>query len=298
MSPNRHDPSGPFLARMEKVEGKVSFTLLDRITYEELEAAKVSVSVLVKLYRGFNIHLRIAFEDLAEELANATDMVLQVSELDDTAEMRLTHRVISFSVALRMYNEHVVGVVSSKWGKSSVELRECKQAFSEVFDRSLGYRVTYALRNALVHSKEQLIGLNYSSYLLDPGSPGSEGGSKVHLTLRREVFAEADVRAQTRAEVAGLERDPDLAELFEEVLVETEKLNDLISPLLFPEVKEATSALFRLAGETFPTSEEPPVFLEVDGDFRMIGYMPVREVFWDFVLQRERVGHSNSTSRN
>lgn len=291
------DPSGPFLARMVKVEGVASFTLLDRITYEELEAAKDAVSVLVKLYRGFNIYLRIAFDDLTEELANASEMLLQASQLDDTAEMRLIHRVINFSVALRMYNEHAVGIVSSKWGKSSVELRECEQAFSEAFDRSLGYRVTYALRNALVHSKEQLIGLNYSSYLLDPDSPGSEGGSKVHLTLIREVFAEADVRAQTRAEVAGLGDDPDLVKLFEDALIEIEKLNDQISPLLFPELKEATSALFRLAGETFPTGEEPPVFLEVDGDFRMIGYMSVREVFWDFVLQHERISRPNSTLR-
>lgn len=286
------EPPRYFLARVTPSAEKpdvTDFVLLQpRLSEEQWHTAQQAIGTLSDLYRGFNIHLRIAFDDFEEEVAAFTGMLAAQQHPDETSKMRIVNKALIFSVALRMYEEHVVSSVSRRWGKDSDEIASCKRSFSEVFDRSFAYRVVYALRNALVHSEVDLVTLNWSMALKDPDDSDSGVDTQVRVGLSRERFAMTDTRAVTRREVAALSADPDLLELSRDVLMEVEQLNVELEPIAYPDVEEATLFLWELTKEHFPDQQIAPVLVSLKDGAKpdLDGMLPIRPVFWDYIVRR------------
>ncbi|MFV4912348.1 hypothetical protein PFZ49_01980 [Microbacterium lacticum] len=244
------------------------------------------MAVVEKVRRGFNVHLRIAFEDFDDEVRSFRQSLLEAPNPDSTLKLRLVNKALVFSVALRMYEEHVRSAVSRHWGKNSEEVRFCGEAFSEVFDQSFAYRVVHALRNALVHSDAELVTVRFATYLTDPDAADSGSASEVVVGLSRDRFAQTDVRAATRREVSALDSDPDLLDLSREALLAVETLDVKLEHVLHPEVDRATALLWALAKDHFPDTAQAPVFMEVNREVTPVGYLSVPPIIWDYIVRR------------
>jgi len=110
-----------FLARVGRTPEEpaiVRFDLIMPIDSVTVGAVSRTIRMLTQLYRGFNIHLRIAYEDVVDELKSAHDGLAGRRRPDDTGLMRLVNRALNFSVAVRLYEEHVMSEVHRRWGKA------------------------------------------------------------------------------------------------------------------------------------------------------------------------------------
>lgn len=289
-----------FIARVEHDPGDWSasrLSMLTRIDDTTWDGVNRAVELLGQVYRGFNIHLRIAYDDLEEEIRIARTGLLATSGLDDTAKMRLINRALNMSVAVRLYQEHAMSEIHRKWGVRSEQADAAKRLFSTAFDRSFGYRVLHALRNALVHTAEQLITLSFSIWLDDPSKEDSTKSASVTLGISRLAFASTDVRAATRREVSGLTEDPDVLTLAAEALAEVELLNPALEPLLYPNIDDSVVLVWQTARAHFPTTSQAPTFVTLDTNANPISILRMPPVFWDYIVRRaSAVERTRSTS--
>ncbi|MEX8033201.1 hypothetical protein AB6V29_09250 [Microbacterium sp. 20-116] len=279
-----------FLARVGRTPEEpaiVRFDLIMPIDNVTVGAVSRTIRMLTQLYRGFNIHLRIAYEDVVDELKSAHDGLAGRRRPDDTGLMRLVNRALNFSVAVRLYEEHVMSEVHRRWGKGSTQTDAVRQLFAQTFDRSFGYRVLYALRNPLVHSSEQIIGCTWLAQLDDPqDNTSTETNVQVALHVEREAFARSDARAATRHEVAQLLKNPDFLALADDALVHIEELNQALEPFLYPDIDDAVADLWHLTREHFPTASQTPHFVTVEDGPELTGDLQIQPILWDYVVRR------------
>jgi len=290
MTDSSDDEVRYFLTRItqnpEKSDTSDVIVLQPPLTAEQWEEAERAMDILGESYRGFNIHLRIALDDFEEEISSFKQMLLEAPTPDETSKTRLVNKALVFSVALKMYEEHITSVVTRRWGKGAEEIEACKRAFSAVFDRSLAYRVVYALRNALVHSVVDVVTANYTVRLTNPSDPDSGVTSEVVVGVSREKFAATDVRAATRREVSELSSDPDLLQLSRDALMEVESLNVELEPVVHPDVEDATVFLWSITREHFPNCDHAPVLMALNRKAEPKSILPIPPVYWDYILRR------------
>lgn len=285
-----------FLARLEKDSAQnpaVQLNMLERIDETTWKGVSSALELILQAYRGFNIHLRIAYDDLVEELSLAHEGLLESNALDDTTLMRLINRALHMAVALRLYEEHVMSDIHRRWGATSDQTAAAKRLFSGAFDQSFGYRVLYALRNALVHTAEQLVTCHFAKWLDDPESDVPVTEVRVTLGLSRSAFARTDVRAATRKEVSALDEDPDILALAEEALAQVEILNSTLEPYLYPDMDQAVVLIWETARTHFPSTSQAPSFVAMDGEAHPTTLLPVRPVFWDYIVRRASAVETN-----
>lgn len=260
--------------------------LLTRIDETTAKGVSRAVQLLSQVYRGFNIHLRIAYDDLEEELRTARRELLATSGLDETSKMRLVNRALHLSVAVRLYEEHSMSEIHRRWGRTSAQAAAARRLFSIAFDRSFGYRVLYALRNALVHTAEELLTLSFRVWLDGPAKDDSTKSASATIGLSRSAFAAADLRAATRKEVLALSEDPDVLTLAGEALAELELLNAALEPYLHPDLDDAVLLVWKTAQVHFPTVSQAPTVVVLDSQAKPISFLSVPPVFWDYIVRR------------
>jgi hypothetical protein len=200
------------LARVVNHEDGTAIHQVKSLTRAEYESVSGASNLLTELFRGFNIYVRISLDNLEEEIVAGNRRLSAESKLDYTDKSRLLYMALCVSVAIKMYEEHVHSGINRRWGKESIQSKEARRLFSLTFDDSLEYRVMYALRNALAHSSTEVLNLKYSGRLSDPNDGSSDPVTSIKIGLSRTAFANADVRAETKREVARLAEDPDLLE--------------------------------------------------------------------------------------
>lgn len=120
-------------------------------------------------------------------------------------------------------------------------------AFSELYDRSFGYRLIYSMRNAFQHGARGLVSLQMTARLAD-GSD-TERESEAHVHLKKDAFAAGHGNAAVRQQVREMDDDVDLFELGEEAFAEVQMLHALLAPLLHPEAPAAAQLLIQYIKE-------------------------------------------------
>ena len=113
----------------------------------------------------------------------------------------IEYRIVNYSTALKLYYEYVTAEVN-RAGDDDLKARVVA-AFSELYDRSFGYRLIYSLRNAFQHGVRGLVSLRMTARLAD-GSD-TERESEAHAHLEKDAFASGRGNAAVRQQVRELD---------------------------------------------------------------------------------------------
>lgn len=232
----RYDSSKP---------GEVRWIEVRELTTEEWEAAIAAHRDVYRLTRGLDSFPSFAWGDLR----NARDELLrQLREETRPGEWMaslIEYRILNYSTALKLYHEYVTAQVN-RTGDDDLKARVA-EAFSELYDRSFGYRLIYSMRNAFQHGVRGLVSLRMTARLAD-GSD-TERESEAHAHLEKETFGAGRGNAAVRQQVRATDDDIDLFELGEEAFAEVQKLHARLIPQLHAEAPAAAQLLIKYIEE-------------------------------------------------
>lgn len=225
--------------------GEVTWIQVRELSAEEWDAATAAHRDVYSLTRGFDAFPSWAWGDLR----NARDELLrQLREQTQPNEWMgplIEYRILSYSTALKLYKEHVTAQ-ANRIGDAELQDRVAA-AFSEVYDRSFGYRLIYSMRNAFQHGVRGLLSLHMAARLAEGSDSGRE--SEAHAHLEKEVFADSRSNAAVRRQVRDMHGDIDLFELGEEAFAEVEMLHARLAPLLHPGAPAAARLIIQYIKE-------------------------------------------------
>jgi hypothetical protein len=273
------------LARVVNHEDGTAIHQVKSLSRAEYESVSEASNLLTELFRGFNIYVRISLDNLEEEIVAGNRRLSAESKLDYTDKSRLLYMALCVSVAIKMYEEHVHSGINRRWGKESIQSKEARRLFSLTFDDSLEYRVMYALRNALAHSSTEVLNLKYSGRLSDPNDCSSDPVTSIKIGLSRTAFANADVRAETKREVARLAEDPDLLEYSRAAVAQVELLNTSLQRYIHPDVEGALRSIWATVKPDFESASVPPMFFVHEGDGIPTEWLQLPDAQWHLVTR-------------
>jgi len=225
--------------------GEVRWIEIRELSIEEWGAAIAAHRDVYRFTRGLDGFPSFAWGDLR----NARDELLrQLREQtlpDEWMGPLIEYRILNYSTALKLYCEHVTAQVN-RTGDDDLKARVAA-AFSELYDRSFGYRLIYSMRNAFQHGVRGLVSLRMTARLAD-GSD-TERESEAHAHLKKDAFAAGRGNAAVRQQVREMDDDMDLFELGEEAFAEVQMLHARLAPLLHPEAPAAAQLLIQYIKE-------------------------------------------------
>jgi hypothetical protein len=262
------------LYRYEHLEpGKVRWIEIRELSTEEWDAAIAAHGDVYRLTRGLDGFPSFAWGDLR----NARDELLrQLREQTWPNEWMaplIEYRILNYSTALKLYHEHVIAQVN-RTGDEELRARVAA-AFSELYDRSFGYRLIYSMRNAFQHGVRGLVSPQMTARLRD-GSD-TERESEGHAHLAKDRFATGRGNAAVRQQVREMDDDIDLFALGEEAFAEVQMLHARLEPLLNPGAPAAAELLSQYIREL---GRERPHFHEY------IRGLPTRGILGTTALDR------------
>jgi hypothetical protein len=225
--------------------GEVRWIEVRELSIEEWDAAIAAHRDVYGFTRGLDGFPSFAWGDLR----NARDELLrQLREQtlpDEWMAPLIEYRILNYSTALKLYHQHVTAQVN-RTGDDDLKARVAA-AFSELYDRSFGYRLIYSMRNAFQHGVRGLVSLRMTARLAD-GSD-TERESEAHAHLEKDAFAAGRGNAAVRQQVREMDDDMDLFELGEEAFAEVQMLHARLAPLLHPEAPAAAQLLIQYIKE-------------------------------------------------
>jgi len=162
----------------------------------------------------------------------------------------LTCAVLTFSSALHLYQEQSEATVRKTYGADAPELRQTKDAFSAAYDGSLAYRLIYRLRNILVHSSLECVGLKISAGELTTPAGLVVREYAVRMPLLRNKLLETrqGVSAKIRCELESMPEDPDLLVLCPDAAAALESVHKSIFTMTHPDLIESARVVRQLDG--------------------------------------------------
>jgi hypothetical protein len=234
----------------------IMFHPVRQLSDQEYLEAGLAVKTVLDVITGPNAFAEITRRDLTQTVQHLS------AELGRSIDVRgverwgpeLEYRVLAVSAALRMHEEYALAS-AAKQRDEAVDIA-VKQVFIDTYDRSLPYRIMYALRNALVHGSRSLTAIKLTGKL----QPDETTSMVLALTLSRSGFAATKARAPLRSEVSALTMDPELIELAAQALDDLATMRDSLEPLLYPEASDAAHLLFGYAREVNEAGFSGPHF--------------------------------------
>lgn len=229
----RYVATGPNAMRWDKVRD------LDR---DEWDASVAAHATIYKRTKDVDRFPSFAWDDLQAARSELHRRLHRKdARLDDWMPPLVEYRVLGYSTALWMYYEYILAEVNRR-GDETLK-QTIKAAFSDLYDRSRGYRIVFCLRNAFQHGVRDLVGVWAHVAFADGSDTELVSASKAPLD--KEKFAASKANAKVRGEVRALADDEvvDLFALCEEAHAGVRELHSRIVPLLHPDAPTAARLL-------------------------------------------------------
>lgn len=241
---------------------KVIFEMVRELTKDQFDQAGEAVQVIGRVLVGFDNNLERSFNGLTESTERLTAAFGNSDAFQDFSNWGpdLLHHITNFSVALVMHQTYVTSEVGHLYGRDNAQHIAVKKAFSDLYDRSLSYRIIYGFRNAIVHSSRPLVSSYANSKLVIDLNGNEHIESDVKLRLIREAFSTTKPNAKLRDEVLALTEDPELLEACRAAWAETKAVHAGIAPVLYPTRNEAVQTLWEYVVETAALGGYGPYF--------------------------------------
>ena len=244
---------------------KVIFDMVRELTKDQFDQAGEAVQVIERVLVGFDNNLDRSFNELIESTERLTATFGNSNAFQDFSGWgpELLHRITNFSVAIVMHQSYVASEVEHLYGKNSTQHVAVKKAFSDLYDRSLSYRIVYGFRNAIVHSSRRLVSTYASSQLVIVPNGDEHIESEAKLRLIREAFSTTKPNAKLRDEVMALTEDPELLEACRDAWAATKAVQAGIDPILYSARNGAVQTLWEYVVETAALGGYGPYFNSV-----------------------------------
>lgn len=221
--------------------GEVEWIEVRELSREVWDAAKAAHGDIYSFTRGLDGFPSFAWGDLRSAIDELRRQMREEAAPDEWMVPLVEYRILSYSTALKLYQEHVTAQVNRT---DDVELKaQVAKEFSEVYDRSFAYRLIYSMRNAFQHGVRGLVTLSMTARLVEGSSTETE--SEVHAYLVKNNFAASRANAAVRRQVRETDNDIDLFKFSEESFGEVQTLHARLAPLLHPEAPAAAQLLFQ-----------------------------------------------------
>jgi hypothetical protein len=189
--------------------------------------------------RSFDSFLSFAWADLQNVREEVLRQLRSQSRPNEWMPPLVEYRILNFSAGLKMYHEHV-DAEAARHGDQGLK-DEVARSFSDIYDRSFGYRLLYSMRNAFLHGARRITTLHMIARVTGADQPGRE--PEVRVLLDKERFAAGKSNAAVRRQVREHDADIDLLDFSAEAFSEVEKLHRRLSPLLHPDAPVAAQLI-------------------------------------------------------
>lgn len=225
--------------------GEVRWTEVRELSTEQWDAAMAAHRDVYRFTRGLDGFPSFAWGDLRNAREELLRQLREHTNPDEWMMPLIEYRILNYSTALKLYHEHVTAQVNHT-GDEELKARVATE-FSELYDRSFGYRLMYSMRNAFQHGVRGLVSLKMTARLAD--KPNAERESEARAHLAKDVFVAGRSNAAVRRQVGEMDDDIDLFELSDEAFGEVQMLHTLLTPLLHPAAPAAARLLIQYIKE-------------------------------------------------
>ncbi len=262
--------------------GEVRWIEVRELSTEEWDAAIAAHRDVYRLTRGLDRFPSFAWGDLRNARDELLRQLREQTGPDEWIAPLIEYRILNYSTALKLYHEHVTAEVN-RTGDDDLKAR-VEAAFSELYDRSFGYRLIYSMRNAFQHGVRGLLSLQMTARIAEGSDTKRE--SEAHALLKKDTFAAGRSNAAVRQQVREMDRDIDLFELGEEAFTEVQMLHARLAHLLHPEAPAAAQLLIEYIKEL--GGERPHFHKYVRGlpTKGILGTTTLDRVGFDYVTQQ------------
>lgn len=225
--------------------GEITWIEVRELSSGEWDAAIAAHRDVYRFTRGLDGFPSFAWGDLRNARAELLRQLREQSRPDEWMGPLIEYRIVNYSTSLKLYHEYVKAQVNRTGGD---ELKAgVAAAFSDVYDRSFGYRLIYSMRNAFQHGVRDLVTLRMTARLAD-GSD-TERESEAHALLKKDAFAVSRANAAVRQQVREMDQEIDLFELGAAAFAEIQTLHARVAPLLHPGAPAAARLLIQYIKE-------------------------------------------------
>lgn len=268
--------------------GEVEWIEVRELSGEEWDAVIAAHGEIYGLTRGLDRFPSFAWGDLQVARDELLRQLLE-HRLDEWMAPLIEYRILNYSTALRLYHEYVTAQ-ANRAGDDHLTTRVAA-AFSELYDRSFGYRLIYSMRNAFQHGARGLVSLQMTVRLV--GGSDTEREAEAHAFLEKDTFAAGRSNAAVRQQVREMNDDIDLFDLGGEAFAEVQMLHSRLAALLHPGAPAAAHLLIEYIEEL---DGERPHFHEYFRGLPLEGVLGTRTLDragFDYVARQagKRVGY-------
>jgi hypothetical protein len=159
--------------------------------------------------------------------------------LDEWMAPLVEYRIVNFSTVLKLYHVHITAQVN-RTGDADLK-SEAATAFSQLYDRSFGYRLIYSMRNAFQHEGRDLFTLRMTTRRADGSDTERESEARAHHN--KDAFTATSANAAVRKQVREIDEAIDLFGLGEEAFTGVQELHSRLVPMLHPGAPAAARLL-------------------------------------------------------
>lgn len=177
--------------------GEVRWIEVRELSIKEWDAAIAAHRDVYRFTRGLDGFPSFAWGDLRNVRHELLRQLREQTLPDEWLAPLVEYRILNYSTALKLYHEHVTAQVN-RTGDDDLTAR-VTDAFSELYDRSFGYRLIYSMRNAFQHGVRGLVSLRMTARLV--AGSDTERESEAHANLEKVAFAASRGNAAVRQQV-------------------------------------------------------------------------------------------------
>ena len=234
------------LYRYEWTEpGEMRWIEVRELSADEWDEAIAAHRDIYRFTRGLDGFPSFAWGDLRSARDELLRQLRERPRPDEWMPQIIEYRIVNYSTALKLYHEYVTAQVN-RTGDDSLKA-QVAAAFSEVYDRSFGYRIIYSMRNAFQHGVRGLVSLRMTARLAE--GPDARPESEASAYLEKGAFAASRANAAVRRDVRESDEEIELFQLGEDAFAEVQALHARLSPLLHPAAPIAARLLMQYIGE-------------------------------------------------
>lgn len=268
-------------------EGSMRWEPVRELSISEWEEVSDALNLINSAMSGPPMYSAFAQRDIDTYVRHLEQRLARRNEIRKPEEWlpEFRYRFIAASAAVRMHEETVLAEANRR-GLSGTAIDGLKAVFSSSYDRSLSYRVIYALRNLLVHGSDRVLRIQATATLQADESTTA----RVDLRLGRADFASTSANAAVRKQVAALPEDPDLLAMAAEASSVVLDMRRDLDPILYPGQELAVELIRRYIEEVHELGGGGPHFhmQEAGKPFALRAILPITEKVFNFVLRAPR----------
>lgn len=145
---------------------------------------------------------------------------------------------LSLCSSVAYHQEQLLQRTSAAHGKSGAAYGQVKKIFNDLYDQHASYRFLCRLRNVMVHGSMEAVAVSARRTLV-----GGQIATAFDVTIDRAFIAQSEMTEQVKNEIVGLNENPNVLTLAEDVAGPLAIANNQIEAVLYADTSSAYQAV-------------------------------------------------------